>query len=146
MISKSIIKKKLKHIASLSQGLIKTPNYILAWIKMHVKAQTAIYHILSTIKFKTPKCQCSPISIVRFITKARLLPLPTVRPCLKTMESWQITQSMGRTNQPSSLSKGKPVHIGIQNVTNGWGDPKFFALRFFFNHVSRYHAHDTVLA
>ena len=115
MILKSVIKKKLKHIVSLSQGLTKAPNHVLSHgSKPTLKPKLQFIITLSTIKVKTPKCQCTPMSIVRLISEARLTLLPMVRPCLKTtnpdsqVKAW-VARLTRRANTKHPLAEQGPA-------------------------------------
>ena len=58
MIFKNIMKEKTKTNSIIKPESNKVPKpESESWIKIHVKAQAAVHHILSTIKVETPKCQ-----------------------------------------------------------------------------------------
>lgn len=89
MLFKNIMKEKTKTNSIIKPESNKVPNpESESWIKIHVKAQAAVHHILSTIKVETPNVNTF-LSIIRLISEARLLLLPTVESCLQTMKSRQ---------------------------------------------------------
>lgn len=116
MIFKKYNKEKIKINSIIKPGSNKDPKlYSELWIKIHAKAKASIHDTLSTIKVKTPKWQCISKSIIRLISEARLLLLlPTVRPCLKTMESGQSSQSTGNPGLASLIAQGPEDTIKLR--------------------------------
>lgn len=78
-------KEKIKTYNITKPGSNKGPNHVLSHgPKPTLKPKLQFIITLSTIKVQTATCQCTPMSIVRLISEARLTLLPVVRPCLKT--------------------------------------------------------------
>ena len=65
--------KKTKANGIIKPGSNKDPKpESEVWIKIHLKTQAAVHHILSTVKAETPRCQYISMSIIRLILEARL--------------------------------------------------------------------------